>query len=99
MECLTPAEFSFRTGMSIKTVRRLLKARKLPYSQPAGPGGLIRIPQTALDAIVRDGQVRPLLTAPDGQVNPADVTLPTEADPIPTARLPGRQPWFGARRV
>jgi hypothetical protein len=42
-------EFALRSGLSVSTVRRYLKAGKLLHRQPGGPRGRILIPLSALE--------------------------------------------------
>lgn len=46
---ISPQEYCERTGLSIATVHRYLKAGRVPHAQPGGPRGRILIPTEALD--------------------------------------------------
>jgi hypothetical protein len=48
---LTPDEFAAQSGLSIATVRRYLKARRLPMAQPGGPRCRVVIPTWALESL------------------------------------------------
>ena len=45
---LSPEQFSELSGLSIATIRRYVRACKLPFVQPGGPRGRILIPADAL---------------------------------------------------
>jgi excisionase family DNA binding protein len=45
---LSPQEFARLSGLGIATVRRYLKAGRLPFTQPAGHRGRVLIPRAAL---------------------------------------------------
>jgi excisionase family DNA binding protein len=57
---LSPDEFAQVTGMSVKTVRRRLKAGKLPADQSGGPGTLWLIDYDAFLAQISNGVSKPL---------------------------------------
>ena len=49
---VTVIEFVEISGISIATVNRYLRSRKLPFCQPNGPGGLRLIPRDALEQLM-----------------------------------------------
>ncbi|MCE9551920.1 MAG: helix-turn-helix domain-containing protein [Planctomycetes bacterium] len=48
---LSPAEFARESGLGIATVRRYVKAGKLPRAQPGGERCRVMIPRSALAAV------------------------------------------------
>ena len=78
---LTIQELNERSRLSISTLRRLVRDRKLPYFQPAGKGGKLSFPPDAIErmCILPDG--------PPGQ--------PTSGEINPPKRLSGPSPeWM-----
>jgi len=73
-------ELSARSGLSVSTLRRLKKQGKIPFFQPAGPGGRVLF---APDAIERASQQVDIQQQPQA------------GSTIPTSRLAGRRPnWM-----
>src|SRR4051794_28412378 len=54
-QLLSPKEFAEASGFSLPTIRRYLEKGKLPKFQPAGEGGRIGIPRSALQVTPSDG--------------------------------------------
>jgi excisionase family DNA binding protein len=52
---LTLAEAAKLTPFSVKTLRRMIKAGRLPYSQPMGKVGAILVTEENLEAWLRSG--------------------------------------------
>lgn len=50
---LSPAEFALEAGLGIATVRRYVKAGKLPKVQPGGERCRVMIPRSALTSATR----------------------------------------------
>ena len=82
-EYLSPDEFSQLSGLSIATVRRYLRAGRLPHVQPAGSHGRILIPRDALDR---------LADPPPRDLPPSTPTSPSMAAPPNRPRGP-RPRW------
>lgn len=61
---LSPEEFANRSGLSVSTVRRYIKAGVLPHTQPRGYRGRILVPANAL-AIIRDQSVNRVPNDPE----------------------------------
>jgi len=71
---LSPQEFAQKTGLSLATVNRRLKAGDIPFSQPGGPRSRILIPAAALDSASSHSASSPELAEPSS-------AAPTESDP------------------
>jgi excisionase family DNA binding protein len=54
---LTIQQFSQKTSLSDKTVRRRIDAGQIPYWQPGGPGTRILIPVSCLSAVSQPDEV------------------------------------------
>jgi excisionase family DNA binding protein len=72
---LSPLEFVISSGLSISTVRRLLKAGRLPFIQPAGRRSRILIPRDALTQT----RASPPVATPAGDRTPIRQGLPGPA--------------------
>jgi hypothetical protein len=86
-------EYADMSGLSTETVRRYLKAGKLPYDQPGGPRHRILIPLSALPAGA-NGSAR---VNPEGSPishSPADQF----EQPQSRERLPGPKPRWARKR-
>jgi len=79
-EYLSPAEFGRRVGRSLPTVRRDLDRGLIPYSQPAGRRGHIRIPAEFVAEFLA---ARPRDPKPPTGPNPS-------LNPTPPANGPGQ---------
>ena len=66
---LTIQELKERSRLSISTLRRLVRDRKIPYFQPAGKGGKLSFPPDAIErmCILPD---RPPSQPTSGEINP-----------------------------
>jgi excisionase family DNA binding protein len=87
-EYLSPEQFSERTGLSIATVRRYLRAGKLTHVQPAGFRGRVLIPVDALTHLTVQPGAEPSspATAPSGGGRQADAPPSQRPGPIPAWR-------------
>ena len=66
-EFLSRREFSKRLGISIATLDRLLKEKKIPFEQPGGLRHRVMIPIIALDVL---RQIREKETTPTSSEKP-----------------------------
>src|SRR5262245_17119909 len=88
--CLTPKQYAELTGFSLATVRRYLRANKLPRLQPGGPRGRIAIPLSALGPSEHNSSV-PCGTS--GDLPPeTDTPRPDEALPAATVHVRAGKP-------
>lgn len=90
-EFLSPEQFSILSSLSIATVRRYVRAGKLPHIQLAGPRGRILIPSNAL--------VSPALTLAEAEGLPPNgsTTVDGSRERVPPRR-PGPSPaWKQGR--
>lgn len=72
---LTKKQFVSRSGLSAATVQRYKDGGKIPFFQPAGPGGKLLFPPDAIEAAQRLAQTqseRP--TAPSGAARTSSST-------------------------
>jgi excisionase family DNA binding protein len=86
------------TGLSVSTVRRYVKNKRLPFAQPGGPRSRILIPISALSCLesvheTSDG------TRPTDDPGP-EAQAPNHED-LSRERLPGPKPQWarGSRRL
>ena len=61
---LSIQELSELSGLSVSQLRRLVRAGKLPYHQPAGKGGKLLFPQDAIEQAGEFGSGQPEPLAP-----------------------------------
>ncbi len=85
--CLSYAELSQRTGISVPTLRRRVEEGKLPFFQPGGPRTRIVFPPDVVEQLTH---VQPALAEPF----PEPSTPPVAPDPPtpPPAKRRGPQP-------
>jgi len=88
----SPEQFSAASGLSIATIRRYLRDRKLPFVQPGGPRGRILIPADALARLAMPQLVRP--------AEPVGTETPAEKPPVAPVPRPGPVPaWRRGRTL
>jgi hypothetical protein len=66
-QLLTIKELSAKSRYSVVQLRRLARARRIPFVQPAGPGGKLWFPA---DALERAGDAAQPAGAEPSEVNP-----------------------------
>ncbi|MEX1039831.1 MAG: helix-turn-helix domain-containing protein [Pirellulaceae bacterium] len=49
---LSPTELAAKSGLSLSTINRLKRERRIPYMQPTGPGGKALFPPDAMDQLM-----------------------------------------------
>ena len=80
-------QFADLSGLSKSTVRRYLKAGKLPHDQPGGPRCRILIPLSALPSSENEP------ASVDPESGPTEEAITAEAEhPQTLERLPGPKP-------
>lgn len=67
------------SGYSEQTIRRWVRARRIPFIQPGGKGGHLRFPADAL-AVIQAQKVE------------VESTVPRHTTTVHPAKLPGRKP-------
>jgi excisionase family DNA binding protein len=86
---LTVAKFALHTGLSLSTVRRLIKSGSLPFAQPGGRGNRLLIPANALSHARGDVGA--------SQAGPASIVPTTVTQPAPAAKRAGPKPRWQQR--
>jgi excisionase family DNA binding protein len=81
--CLSYAELSKRTGISVPTLRRRVDEGKLPFFQPGGPRTRIVFPADVVEQLTH---VQPTLAEP-----PPEPSTPSTTPESPTPATPKRR--------
>lgn len=74
--CITAEQLAAKYGLSLATIWRLKRDRKIPFYQPGGPHGAVRFPD---DAIERGTSAEPVSAEPP---RPSESTPEKLARPI-----------------